>query len=184
MKPLQVAFNPERFADRALAGVSTLRRDKELSKELEQTLTDIESMSHLGNYFADKIRWAVELAYFRITNDSVRQQEAVQLLEAAINHWKSYTSTATNQYKPQLFSRTRLLDWWQILEDVEQDVIIAKENIQPWPDTSRYWSYSIGSLLRALKTEFQPKWKNINVNLTINEIEEFASSIEKLGMKY
>ncbi len=56
--PLEVAFNLDRFAERALAGVSTLREDHDLSKELRKTLTDIESMSHLGRYYAGKIRRA------------------------------------------------------------------------------------------------------------------------------
>ena len=31
--------------------------------------------------------------------------------------------------KPQLLATTRRLDWWKILEDIERDVTIAKENI-------------------------------------------------------
>ncbi len=61
------------------------------------------------------------------------------------------------------------------MEDVEMDVIIAKENIQLWPGAP---------LLRSLETEFQPKWEELKDTLTKNKIEEFAIDIEKLGIEY
>ena len=40
--------------------------------------------------------------------------------------------------KTQLLATTRRLDWWKILEEVERDVTIAKENIMG-PKMIRWW---------------------------------------------
>jgi len=52
-------------------------------------------------------------------------------LEAAVSHWEDYARVASAQNEPQILARTRTLDWWQILEDVKQDVVIAREDIRP-----------------------------------------------------
>jgi len=129
--PRQVADNLDILAERAQNGVRELRRRSMQSGEYGETVTDIESIAHLGWYYADKIRGAVELALFRQTGDTAHQERAVEQLRQAVSHWEAYAAASTSQYEPQLLARTRQLDWWQILEDVKQDVIIAREDRRP-----------------------------------------------------
>jgi len=48
-------------------------------------------------------------------------------LTNAVEEWKTYTSVATKQYRPQLFSRTHYMDWWKLLDDVKQEVESIKK---------------------------------------------------------
>jgi len=129
--PLQVIGNLEHWAASALETAAAIRRDvPQPSKELRDTLGDIESMAHLGNYYAAKTRGAVELCAFRRSGDAERKQAAVAALEEAVEHWRRYARSAGARYRPQLLARTRRLDWWKLLDEVERDVEIAR-NARP-----------------------------------------------------
>ena len=74
------------------------------STEYSATLGDIESMSHLGLYYAVKIRGACDLALFDKTGDEKQKASAVKHLEAALTHWKDYSTAYTKQYvQPVLY---------------------------------------------------------------------------------
>jgi hypothetical protein len=122
-----VADNLDRLSQQSLAGVIKLRYDSCPGKELAATLTDMESMAYLGQYYADKIRGAADLAVFRAdTNRKENRQNAVRHFTNAVEEWESYARIATSQYKPQLLSRSHYMDWWQILEEVKKEVELAK----------------------------------------------------------
>ena len=111
----------------ALAGVTAVRKKvAEPSKELRRTLGDMEAMAYLGHYYAAKIAGATELALFEKTGRAQHKDKAVDHLERAVQHWEAYAKVATSQYRPQLLARTRDLDWLRLLEDVKQDVEIAR----------------------------------------------------------
>ncbi len=125
--PMEVADNLDRLSQESLAGVIKLRYDSRPGKELAATLTDMESMAYLGQYYADKIRGAADLAVFRAdTNRKENRQNAVRHFSNAVEEWESYARIATSQYKPQLLSRSHYMDWWQILEEVKKEVELAK----------------------------------------------------------
>ncbi|MFO8013972.1 MAG: hypothetical protein R6X20_11795 [Phycisphaerae bacterium] len=127
LTPMEVADHLDRLAARALAGVAALRKGPGLGKELAATLTDMESMACLGRYYADKIRGAADLAVFRA--DPARKaarDRAVRHLENAVKEWEAYAEVATSRYRPQLLSRTHVLDWKALLEEVKKDVAIAR----------------------------------------------------------
>lgn len=121
--PLEVADSLDEFADKTLRGVRQLRRQADNEcKELLSTLADLEAMAHLGRYYADKIRGAAHLAVFRA--DPNRRDEhrmAVSCFEQAVSVWEVYAQVATQQYRPQLFSRTHYMDWWKILDEVKKE---------------------------------------------------------------
>ncbi|MBT3202076.1 MAG: hypothetical protein HN350_19410 [Phycisphaerales bacterium] len=122
MTPMDVADNLDRFAKATLAGVVSLRKGPGASKELTATLTDMESMSYLGRYYADKIRGAAALAIFRA--DPKRKEyhtQAVTHLTDAIAEWEAYAKVAGGQYRPQLLSRTHYLDWGKLLGEVKKE---------------------------------------------------------------
>ena len=129
MTPTEVADKLDAMANAALAGVAKLRKSPLASKELAATLGDIEAMSFLGRYYADKIRGAAALAVFRADPKRVAAHEqAVRHLTDAIDEWQTYARIAGAAYRPQLLSRTHHLDWDKLLADVkaERDKIRAE----------------------------------------------------------
>jgi hypothetical protein len=125
--PLQVADELHAYATKSLALVTTLRsKAPTMRKELRQTLSDIEAMAHLGNYYAAKILGAVELRTYRQSNKPQHQEAAVSHLREAVGHWHSYAQVASRLYRPQLLARTRRLDWLQTLAEVRRDVETAR----------------------------------------------------------
>jgi hypothetical protein len=125
--PMEVADNLDAKAEKTLQGIKRLSKKAARNKELKVTLTDMEAMAYLGRYYADKIRGAAELAVFRADSQrKTNQRRAVDHLANAVEEWKAYASVATEQYRPQLFSRTHYMDWWKLLEDVKKEVELAR----------------------------------------------------------
>lgn len=130
--PMEVADNLDTMADKALGGVKALRKDFRPGKELAATLTDIEAMSYLGRYYADKIRGAAELAVFRAGDGNTKHRDiAVGHLEDAAEEWKAYARIAGSAYKTQLFSRTHYMDWWKLLDEVQKEVETVRASVMP-----------------------------------------------------
>jgi len=90
------------------------------------TLGDLNAMAHLGNYYADKILGATDLALYNATGDSGQQQSSMKHLEAALQEWKQYAAIATAQYRPQLLTRIGYVDLNALTAKVEQDIEIAR----------------------------------------------------------
>ena len=125
--PVEVAAELRRHAAAALRGVEQIRaKTPTPGKELRLTLGDIEAMAHLGHYYAAKILGAVELCAFDRTHEAARQAAAVERLTEAVGHWERYAAVATRQYRPQLLARTRELDWTRLIDNVKQDVEMAR----------------------------------------------------------
>jgi hypothetical protein len=125
--PIEVADELHAHAENALTTVAALRREVAANrKELRATLGDVEAMAHLGEYYAAKIRGAVELHAFRRSKDTRHKQAAVRHLQKALQHWSDYADVASGMYRPQLLARTRRLDWIAALDDVRKDVEIAR----------------------------------------------------------
>jgi hypothetical protein len=127
--PLEAAESLERFADTGLTLAGQLRRQSEedaASRELAETLSDIEAMCLLGRYYSAKIRGATALETFRRTKEPSDRQRAVDELTKAAAHWKAYATAATSLYRPQLLARTRRLDWEALAVDVQRDIAIAR----------------------------------------------------------
>ena len=59
-------------------------------KELGLTLGDLAAMAHLGDYYAEKILGATDLALFKKTGRPAYQASAIRHLEAALGHWIEY----------------------------------------------------------------------------------------------
>jgi hypothetical protein len=83
-------------------------------------------MAYLGDYYADKIMGATELAAFTATHDAQRQAAAVGYLQSALESWKKYAATAMLRYRPQLLTRVGFVDLNALTPIVEHDIAIAK----------------------------------------------------------
>jgi hypothetical protein len=95
-------------------------------KELRLTVGDLRAMAHLGDYYAEKILGATDLALFGKTGKPEQQASAVRHLEAALGHWKRYAAVATRQYRPQRLTRIGLVDLNALAAEVERDIEIAR----------------------------------------------------------
>jgi hypothetical protein len=127
--PIDVADNLDRLAAKAIDGATALRGAAAPSVELAATLSDIESMAHLGRYYADKIRGAASLAVYR--QDKTRtgdRRQAAAHLHSAVEAWEDYARIAGGRYKPQLLSRSSYLDWEQLLEQVKKEARTVLES--------------------------------------------------------
>jgi hypothetical protein len=130
--PLEIAKTLDANATKALKSLPELQRAKVTpaasAREYTATLNDIEAMSHLGLYYAGKIRGACDLALFDKSGDAKQQATAVQHLETALTHWKKYVAAYTHQYvQPVLFNRAGLVDLPKQTEDVVADVQMARD---------------------------------------------------------
>jgi hypothetical protein len=123
ISPLQVAEALRNDARTTLQLISELR--PATSKELRLTLGDYEAMAHLGNYYSEKIRGAVDLALFHRTGKPDHRESALAHLRIALDEWKKYAAVATAQYKPQLLTRVGYVDLNALTAKVEQDIDIA-----------------------------------------------------------
>jgi hypothetical protein len=101
--------------------------EKIADKELRLTLGDLAAMAHLGNYYAEKILGATDLALFDRTAAAELKASAVGHLQEALAHWQKYAAAATRQYRPQLLTRIGYVDLNALTEKVRQDVQAASE---------------------------------------------------------
>jgi hypothetical protein len=121
--PPQVAASLQEDARTTLQLVAGLRPAK--SKELRLTLGDYEAMAHLGNYYAEKILGATDLALYDRTGKNEQKSSAVAHLQVALSHWKKYAAVVSSQYKPQLLTRVGFVDVSALTAKVEQDIKMA-----------------------------------------------------------
>ena len=130
--PLEIAATLEANATQALQALPALQRaavtPAASAREYTATLGDIEAMSHLGLYYAAKIRGACDLALFDQSGDARQQTAAVRHLEAALDHWKDYAAAYTRQYvQPVLYNRAGVVDIPRQTADVAADVQRGRE---------------------------------------------------------
>jgi hypothetical protein len=126
ISPLQVAAALHDYATQTLKLVNEMP-DKVADKELRLTIGDLKAMAHLGNYYAEKILGATDLALYNDTGKSEQQKSSVNHLEAALAEWQQYAETATAQYRPQLLTRIGYVDLNSLTAKVQQDVAIAND---------------------------------------------------------
>jgi hypothetical protein len=128
--PLDIATTLEANATRALQALPALRSatiNPTAAREYTATLGDIETMSHLGLYYAAKIRGACDLARFDKSSDAAHQASAVRHLEMALKHWENYSAAYTRQYvQPVLYNRSGVVDIPGQTEDAAADVQMAR----------------------------------------------------------
>ncbi len=129
--PVQVAEALQEYATSTLRMVAELRPRQGDSKELRLTLGDLEAVSHLGNYYSEKILGAVNLALFDSTGKTEQRNSAIEHLEAALEHWRLYAGAYTRQNKqPILYNRVGWVNIPSLVKKVEEDMDIAR-NWQP-----------------------------------------------------
>jgi hypothetical protein len=124
--PVEVAVALKSYAERTLSALPELRKLEGNNKELHLMLGDFQAMAHLGDYYAEKILAATELALFDATGVMPQRMAAVRHLEAAAEHWRRYADVYSRQYKPQLLNRVGYVDIPALIVKVNQDIDTAK----------------------------------------------------------
>ncbi len=126
--PLQVADRIDAHASAALAALKQLPKNpKSNGQEFLATISDVSSMSTLGQYYAAKIRGATQLALYRASRDVRHQQAAIDHLQKAAGFWSTYAKRATSKYGPGFWTnRVGHVDWEELGREVLHDVEIAR----------------------------------------------------------
>jgi hypothetical protein len=128
--PLEIASQLEESARKGLGALPALRAAAtDSTGELAATLTDIEAMSLLARYYSLKIRAAAALSLFDAPpNDPTHQQEAVKLLQQAVEVWREYARVYTSQYhQPVLYNRVGFVDLPGLTARAQDDVRLAQQ---------------------------------------------------------
>jgi hypothetical protein len=127
--PLDVAASLQGYAARTLALVAELRAVHSDNKELRLTLGDYEAFAHLGNYYAEKILGASQLALYDATRNPAEQAEAIHHLEHALDHWRHYAAIYSKQnVQPVLYGRAGLVDIpGKLMREVAADISLARD---------------------------------------------------------
>ena len=126
--PLDVAEELRLHAEKTLDGLVVLRKKPLSNDEFNQTLADIQTMVHLGRYYAFKIRGACELALFDANQGDKHRDAAVKELEIALANWQAYAAAYTKQYKqPILYNRVGWVDIPALTKKVEADIQMARD---------------------------------------------------------
>ena len=125
--PPQVASELASFAKAARQAVAKVRAAGPADGiELAETLADIEAMAALGDYYAEKILGATDLAGCRKTKDPALQASAIGHLQKAAAHCQAYADNASKRYRPQLLARTRVLDFQAMAAEAKKDIDLAR----------------------------------------------------------
>ncbi|MGE0407248.1 MAG: hypothetical protein AB7O65_13210, partial [Candidatus Korobacteraceae bacterium] len=125
--PIELAETLEKHSASALAALPKLRTTG-MSKELAETLMDIEAMSHLGRYYALKIRAAATLALYDRNSETSKKQEAILHLQSAVEAWRAYANAYTANYtQPRLYNRVGFVDIPALTARAQDDVRMAQD---------------------------------------------------------
>jgi hypothetical protein len=125
--PPQVAERLKTHSAKALRLLEQIRDRQTENQELRLMLGDIEAFADLGNYYAEKILGACDLAMFDASGDQAQRESAIGHLKQALEHWKRYAAVASRQYKPALYNRVGFVDLNALVVKVERDIVIARE---------------------------------------------------------
>jgi len=122
LTPIQVAEAIERDAATGLRSVEDLAGGPD--KDLRSTLQDIRAMAALGQYYAAKIRGAVDLARYQKSGARADHDQARVHLQAAADSWRQYAALWSAQYVSQILTRMGLtpVDIQAIQAFVDRDV--------------------------------------------------------------
>ena len=136
ISPLALADLLDADAQTVLTRTGQLRPGA--SPTLACELADLETWAHLSHYFADKLRAGVALQAYRLSGDTAKQQQAIELLTKCLMHWHKVSEGTASHYhevpyvEGNTFGGTAYKDalrfsWTKYLPQVMRDVKLAQE---------------------------------------------------------
>ncbi len=129
MTPLQVADQLEADARFALGEMDKTRADAVVGNQGEylSTVDDLAASAHMGLYYAEKIRGAVELCFFLATGQQARQDAAIHHLELAYAEWQKVADVTSRNYTPQEIWLQGQFTWAMYTPDAQKDIEMARK---------------------------------------------------------
>lgn len=125
--PLSVADSLEKLSLEAFTNLKKLPAYTVTDQsELAQTLSDIEAFSHLGTYYAHKIRAAYRLATYDKNGKADDQQKSLDFLKKAEESWNRYAAIYSAKNSPALYNRVGVVDVNALKQDVQKDYDIVR----------------------------------------------------------
>jgi hypothetical protein len=125
--PLEIATALDGAAADTFAALEMLRGPAQQDAELQKTVNDCEALTHLGRYYAAKIRGACALALFDASADPHEQATALRHLDEALAHWKNYAAIRDAHYIPALYNRLGFVDITALTEKAAADLTLARD---------------------------------------------------------
>ena len=133
--PIQLAEQSAADSRAALALVEDIRqRMPHRRGSLVSELDDMATWAYLGLYFADKVRAAVALEYFRQTGDQRRRNEAIEALRRCLEHWDGVIRYTIDRYRPvphvaneHYGDEFKTFSWEQMRPQVMRDIQLATD---------------------------------------------------------
>ena len=123
--PLTIASQSERDAVHALEQVGPLG---EPPGRLGDEVADVRAWAHLGLYFANLLRGAIELARVDAGDGDGDGDEAVRLASRALAEWDRIVAHTEHRYRPVPLQilEDRMYSWAELRGDVARSVDIAR----------------------------------------------------------
>jgi hypothetical protein len=98
ISPIHLADSVESFCNQALSDVKKIKPGKNV--DLLYEVSDIKAWAHLGLYFSNKMRAAVEYKRYKTSNDKKDLDKAIEWLTKASADWSKLVEVTTPVYEP------------------------------------------------------------------------------------
>lgn len=138
--PISLAQLLTTDADSAMQHLESLKKFKSnFNSAYNQELDDIETWALLSKYFANKLRAAVALEFFRQLGKSKDRESAIDYLNTCLQIWREIAViTERNYYEVPYYKSLRSQDnpgedyfsWKKYLPQVQRDIDIARESVR------------------------------------------------------
>ncbi len=133
--PLQYAAWLEELSEDTARMIRCLKEEGAQEAELRSACLDMEMVSHLGMYHAQKIRSAYALACWKETGRKEFLQECHRFLTGAIHSWKALSETGKREYYHDLDfssagSTTRRGTWGDLAIELEKDLASVRHLLE------------------------------------------------------
>lgn len=136
VSPLTLADLLDADAQTVLTRTGAIRAN--VSPTLACELADLETWAHLSHYFADKLRAGVALQTYRLSDDTLKQQQAIALLNKCLTHWQMVSKITADHYHEvpyiegntfgsQAYKDALRFSWTKYLAQVKRDIRLAQE---------------------------------------------------------
>ncbi len=95
---------------------------EDTSVQTKALISDIESMSYLGLFYAFKINAATNLAYFQKKKDKKHKYNTIKNMQMALEAVIKYAEISNANYKTQMLARPGALDWDNMVNEVKKEL--------------------------------------------------------------
>ena len=123
--PLELADSIETFCHQSLDEVENM--DCSSNVDLQYEVADIQTWANLGICFANRLRAAVELQKYTISNEESDKNKSLEFMEASLDNWKEVVKITTPIYNEvplvHMNSNNKAPFHWSLFQkDLEEEI--------------------------------------------------------------